>query len=168
MTLGMAACGSGGKFVGDPSTIQNQSQGIASDANLRYQWTVAINMIHNGVDLDPANSTGLIQDPRALNETPNGVIVTCEQDVPWSEIARITGNPQWVIKHPDDSIPSNTIWLNGNPVHGYAVVTDSPEKIVTACSSVGQIDGAPTGIGDSMYEMENVVLYRLGYDVSKR
>ncbi len=167
--LGITACGSGGGFVGDPNTIQNRTpQGLVTDTNLRYQWLVAANMVANGVDLDPAHSTGLVSDARALTEKPKGVIVTCEQDVPWSEIARVTNNPKWTLDHPDDAVPSNTIWMNSNvPVHGYTILSN-PEKVITACSSVGQIDGAPIGIGDSSYEFQNILLYRLGYDVSKR
>jgi len=166
LILTMAACGSGGHFVGDPHTIQNRTQGIASDANLQYQWVIAINMVANGTPLDPAHSLNWVSDPRALNETPNGVIVTCQNDIPFSELARLTGNPAWVTNHPDDSIESNIILLNGLAVHGYAIVADN--KVVTACSGVAQIMDAPTGVGNPTYEFENIVLYRLGYDVSKR
>lgn len=127
LVLGITACGTKG-FVGDPNTIQNQSQGIASDANLHYQWIVAINMVNNKYN-----------EPLALDVTPNGVIVSCEED---------------------DAQMSNYILRDGVRVHGY-VITGNPDKVVTACSSVAQIDGAPTGIGDPEEQFETLILHRI-------
>ncbi len=157
----MTACGSGG-FVGDPSTIQNQTNGNASDANLQHQWLVAQQMIANGVWLNAFNGTNWTVDARALTTAPNGVTVTCLPDVTVAELARRTGNSKW-LTHTD---PSNTIFLGDQTVHGYADL--GANKVVTACSGVGQIPGAPVDIGDFQYEAENFILYRLGYDVSNR
>jgi hypothetical protein len=143
----MVACGGGGSTSTPQQTQSFQNNTTSSDATLLALWkTAQDNLAHNTITLNAAlvvtqNAPPVTAsaDPRAESITPNGQVVYGEPDA--------TGyDGQGIIDCSSVSVPL---------CHGYTTVN-------------GWVYVPNDAINNAEYEFENVILLRLGYDISKR
>lgn len=136
-----------------PSTFIDHTR--LTQAQITAEWKLA--QQHVGVDGVFVNAldnppTNFIVDGRALSQQPSCTVVDSQPDVSAADLIKLTGDPRW-------KDPTNTILLGSQPVHSYVTVTSTPEDIVSADSGL-EIN--------LTYEMENILLHRLGYSTARR
>jgi hypothetical protein len=142
-----------------PTSVQFVNCSGVSDAVLAQQWALAqqglatapFPLNYAGGPLSPA-------DKRALTITPKHVTVVSVPDVAVSDLAKFDSN--WVAGKDKD--PSGVILLSVGltyeTCHSFACCWKKP-RIYAAASKI------PVTLA---YEMQNIILSELGYDVSNR
>jgi hypothetical protein len=146
VALVMVACG-GGSSSAPQQTQTFQNYTTSSDATLLSLWkTAQDDLAHNTITLNEAlvvtqNVPPVTHppDPRAESANPNGQVVYGEPDAPGYE-------GQGIIDCSSVNVPL---------CHGYTTVN-------------GWVYVPNDAINNAEYEFENVILLRLGYDVSQR
>jgi hypothetical protein len=142
----MVACGGGSSSSAPQQTQTFQNHTTSSDAALLSLWNMAQNnLAHNTITLNEAlvvtqNAPPVTvpADLRAASVSPNDQVVYGEPDAP--------GQGQGVIDCSAVNVPL---------CHGYTTVN-------------GWVYVPDDAINNAEYEFENVILIRLGYDISKR
>lgn len=149
IALVMQACGGSGSTSTPQQTQAFQNHTTSSDATLQALWTTAQNNVANKtITLNEAlvaseNAAPVTHppDPRAESENPNGQLVYGEPDAPGYEGQGI--------------IDCSSVRPDAPLCHGYTTV-------------FGAVYVPNSAIGNAEYEFENVILLRLGYDISQR
>jgi hypothetical protein len=162
-TISIVGCGGGGSTSHSATTdgFDNQTKGLASDAQLLQLWhnaqtrlaTSPISLNPVAVLLNGAVNRAIAPDPRAYQINPGYVRVIALPDIPLSALP-----PEWHNgAHPD---PTGIIAQCNNVVQ-YCHASSSGDTVWVA-ASMADSDGT-TG-----WEFENIILARLGYDISMR
>ena len=159
----MVGCGGGGSGSHSANTdgFDNQTNGLASDAQLLELWhnaqvrlaTAPISLNPVAVVLNGDPNRIVPPDPRARQISPGYVRVIAVPDIPLASLPAEWHNGA----HPD---PTGII-AQCNDVVQYCHASSSGNAVWVAASMVDS-DGT-TG-----WEFENIILARLGYDVSRR
>ena len=147
------------RLIPRSATFVNYSS--ASYYELIGQWRAAQkNLATAPFPLD-AGAPGLMRppDPRALTVVPKNVTVIAVPDVPISDLIKV--NPGWS----RDEDPSGSILImQNNGLVGYqtchaVTMPWARPRVYAAFSEIPAV---------LVYEFENIILSRLGYDVSNR
>jgi len=130
------------------------------DSVLQAQWTLAQQGLACApFPLDCSGGPLHAPDPRALNVQPKHVTVVSVPDIPVADLASFDSN--WKVgtdKDPSGTIVLITGLLSYTPCHSFA-----------CCWKRGRIYAAQSKIPETLaYEMQNLILSDLGYDVSAR
>lgn len=126
------------------------------DAGFSIWWAAQKNLAENNFTLSAYGNVPHPPDKRALTVQPRGVELIYCPDEPISNLVKL--NAAWG-KHTD---PSGTILQSSgfdyNTVHAF-----------TICGKHARVYAAASEIPSVLqYEFENIILARLGYDVSDR
>jgi hypothetical protein len=161
--ISTVGCGGGayGTHSGNADGFDNQTRGLASDAQLLELWhsaqarlataPVSLNPVAVLLNGDPNHIVA--PDSRAYQISPGHVCVIAVPDIPLASLPAEWHNGA----HPD---PTGIIDHCNDVVH-YCHASSRGDTVWVAASMVDS-DGT-TG-----WEFENIILARLGYDVSKR
>jgi hypothetical protein len=127
-----------------------------SDSVLMQQWTLAQQGLATApFPLDYSGGSVHAADPRVLDIKPQHVTVVSVPDIPVATLASFDKN--WVVGKDKD--PSGTIVTSENVnCHSFACCWRKP-RVYAACSEI------PVTLS---YEFQNIILDKLGYDVSGR
>ena len=147
--LAMVACGGAGSSSAAPQTQEFQNYTTSSDATLLSLWeTAQNNLARNPITMNEAlvasgKATPVTHapDPRAASENPDGQVVYGEPDAPGYAGQGV--------------IDCSSVRPDAPLCHGYTTVT-------------GWVYVPNDAINNAEYEFENVILRRLGYDISQR
>ena len=140
-----------------PTNAQFVNATAVSDAVLAEQWKLAQQGLATApFPLNDQGSNMHAADPRALTVQPKHVTVVSVPDTPISDLVKV--NAAWA----KDKDPSGAILLlvglEYTTCHSFAACWKKP-RIYAATSKI------PTTLA---YEMQNIILAELGYDVSAR
>jgi|ERR1017187_3411309 hypothetical protein len=143
-----------------PSSTAFINYTSVSDAVLAQQWALAQHSLATAPF--PQNYSGgnmHAADPRALTVQPEHVTVVSVPDVPIADLVKI--DPAWA----KDKDPSGAIiFTGGNGLLGY-----TPCHAFSLCYKKPRVYAAASEIPNVLsYEFQNLILSRLGYDVSAR
>jgi hypothetical protein len=161
--IGILGCGGGGSSSHSASSsgFDNHTDGLASDAQLLQLWhnaqgriaTASISLNPVAVLMTGAPTQVVAPDPRAYQISPGYVCVIAVPDIPLASLPSEWHNGA----HPD---PTGII-DKCNDVVQYCHASSSGDTVWVAASMI-------TSDGTTGWEFENIILARLGYDVSKR
>jgi hypothetical protein len=164
LTLCLTSCGGGSS---NPSAASNAAVPVASDPQLIAVWgraeqyLAANNIVLNAAVLvtQPGTVADIYPpDQRALDASYTGVTVTTIQDLTVVQLQN--ENPGVTLKHNTD--PTGVVHCPSNSEGARYCASYVSGTSIYVASSLEYSDNA-TG-----YEMQNIILARLGYNVSKR
>jgi hypothetical protein len=142
-----------------PSSARFVNYTAVPDSVLETAWAQAQQSI--GTNPHPQDAyNGPLQkpDPRALTLQPSNVAVIAVPDVPLSDLSKVHA------VQPGRKDPSGVILIMQNGLFGYESC-----HAVTMCWARPRVYAAASEVPQVLeYEFENIILSRLGYDVSNR
>ena len=142
-------------YVPSSTTFVNYSS--ATTAELSHAWATAQQQLATSpFPMSAAGGNNHPADPRALTVQPEHVTVVSVPDVPISDLTKI--DPAWS----KDKDPSGAILLNSGTsyttCHAFTCTWRKP-RVYAATSEIPNV---------LTYEFQNIILSKLGYDVSQR